>query len=389
MRTILLAAAVVGAIIVFQNCGGDVPSGKPLEPSDGSSHTAPFDPVIKGPVGTENFKRGELFNYDFVPNKSQMVQTMVEVFNYSNHIGAKAIAVTASGLGFVTRKAIGQQNDANQSALEACYVISGGQPCTLLALGENFNVSRSTMANTYTFTLQDPTNVTQIPFVPIGVRSQLANEYMSASSPKALAVSLDGAYSWVANTPQFPILSAQEAARVAMERCEMMAAFSPCTLFATNDEVVFKPKQMNRVPVIEYLRLSMGNNIPGMRDQVFTAQMTNDYLPNVIQNNRFGAIYITADGRGGYAVTTSAAAADMQAQAACNANKMQFPCFKYAENQVVQNISSNLEAIVSYSMQTHCKSVPRQTCAHHRQMGCPPGSYYTLTSGSIALENCL
>lgn len=386
---VVLGFSLAASLVFFQNCGK-----KPARNSEGvgsSSQPPPLTPDIPGFVGPVDFLRGQAFNYDYVPNKSQMVQTMLDVLGYNSHTGGKAVAITADGLGYVSRKYAGMQADADRTALEGCFAISGGKPCVLLASGYNFNLNKADLASSYTFTLSTPTSLVaeQVPFVDSNARTQLINDYKAAPTPKAIAISLDGAYAWVANTPQFPIASANEARRLALERCEMMAAFTPCTLFAQDAQPVFIPTQINRTPTIDYSRSVMNTNIPGMRDAVFITNMTNDYLPQVTQQNKVGAVYITADGRGGYATNTAAVTADTDARNACEASKITYPCFRYAINQNVQNLASNLVAIAQFSISTHCRAIPRQTCAHHKSMGCPAGSYYTLSNGSVALENCL
>lgn len=382
----IVAVCLVSALMFFQNCGKTGGGG---EGAGASSEPSP-DPGAQGPVGTANFVRGQLFNYSYVPMKSQMVQTMIDTFGYYNYSGAKAVAIAENGLGFAVRRAVGQHEDARRGALEGCFAISGGKPCVLIADGFNFNLDFAGFSPaSFTFTMTAPTTLSadKVPFLPSNTRTQVINDYKLSASPKALAVSLDGAYAWVAHTAQFAILSVAEARRVALERCELMAAFSPCTLFAENDTVVFNPLQINRTPIIDYTRTTMANDIPGMRAQVFTNNMTNDYLPKVT-TNKSGAIYITADGRGGYGINDTAATADSDARVACEANKINHSCFRYAINQAIQGVAANLEAITKYSMNTHCKSMPRQTCAHHKQMGCPGGAYYTLSGGPVATENC-
>lgn len=381
----------VSTVLAFQNCGTKGPGAIADNNSSGGSGQPPPGPGGNPPIGNENFKKGEAFNYAYIPNKSQMVEVMINVFGYYGYSGAKAVAIASSGLGFVTRKAAGAQDDANRTALEGCFAISGGQPCALVAVGNAFNLNRNDLNNSYTFTMSQPLTIdaNSLPFINLNNRATVAAQYNASLSPKALAVSVDGAYAWVAHTTQFPITSVQEARRVAMERCEMMAALSPCTLVAENSTVVFNPALINRTPLVEYLRLTMANNIPGMRDQVFSQAMTNDYLPKVAINTNRGAIYITADGKGGYGISTTESVADADALQACQQVQGNFPCFKYAVNNVVQNIAPNLTAIKFFSLETHCKSVPRLNCAHHKAMGCPGGMYYTTATGPVVLENCL
>lgn len=386
----IAAVLLFSSLVFFQNCGAR--SNKAAEATGQSAEPLP-DPSVPGPAGSSDFKKGQLFNYDYIPAKTQMVQNMIDSLGYYAHSGAKAVALAPNGLGFVTRRAAGLQDDASRSALEGCFAISGGKPCSLVAVGYNFAVDLAEIGTSFDFTMATPApglSGEKVPFLLTATRNQLIQEYKMAASPKALAIALDGTYSYVAHTAQFPILSPNEARRLALERCELSAAFSPCTVFAQDDQIVFNPLQLNRTPVIDYTRTQLATNIPGMRDQVFTNNMTNDYLPKVTTQGLSGAIYITADGRGGYSTNASAATVDGDAKATCDANKVIYPCFRYAINQGIQNFAGNLVAISQYSINTHCKSMPRQSCANHRQMGCPPGSYYTMSgSGGLpALENC-
>lgn len=386
----LAAVLLFSSLVFFQNCG---PRSNKAAEATGQSAEPPPDPSIPGPPGPPDFKTGQLFNYDYIPAKTQMVQTMIDSLGYYAHQGAKAVAVAPNGLGFVTRRPAGLQEDASRAALEGCFAISGGKPCSLVAVGHNFAVDLAEIGTSFDFTMSTPTpglTPEKLPFLLSATRTQVINDYKVAGTPKALAIALDGTYAFVAHTTQFPILSVNEARRLALERCELSAAFSPCTLYALDDQIVFNPLQLNRTPVIDYARTQLATNIPGMREQVFTNNMTNDYLPKVTTQGLSGAIYITADGRGGYATNANAATVDGDARATCDANKIVYPCFRYAINQGIQNFAASLVAISQYSLNTHCKAMPRQTCAHHRAMGCPPGSYYTMSGGGglPAIENC-
>lgn len=371
--------------LLFQNCGGGPQAAGPTNVSSSSP-----TPGGGTPVGGPNFRKGEVFNYNYLPNKSQMLDVMMSTYGYMGFNGAKAVAVTASGLGFVTRKSSGTQEDANKAALEGCFAISGGQPCALVATGDVFNVSLSNLASSYTFTMAyKPTLAADsIPFVAVAQRAQLATDYGVAPTPKALAVSIDGAYSWASNSPTLPLANLAEAKRLALERCEMMAAVTPCTLVAEDATMVFNPASINRTPQIDYYKATLADAIPGMRTAVFNVQMNQDYIPRVDRREQ-GVVYITADGRGGYAISNSAATAENDARAACLQNQSSQPCFRYAINRVIQPLAQNLVAIKNYSMDLHCRTVPRLDCAAHLAMGCAGGaSYYVMTGNQVTLSVC-
>lgn len=388
---VLPAALVVGSIltvtVLFQNCGGGVQAARP---SNYSSSVNPPTPGGPPAPGGANFRKNELFNPNYLPNKTPMLETMLTGYNYQGYSGAKAVAITQTGLGFVTRKPSGSQADANQAALEGCYAISQGQPCALIATGDVFNYSLAELSSKYTFTMQTPLQLsaTAIPFVNSAQRAQVANDYGVAPSPKALAISIDGAYSWASNSATLPLVDINEARRLALERCEMMAAVTPCTLVAENNTMVFTPNAINRTPAIDYYKATLADAIPGMRAAVFNVQMNQDYIPKVDRTEK-GVVYITADGRGGYAVSASAATSENDANAACQGNAGSQPCFRYAINRVIQPLQLNLVAIKNYSMDLHCKTVPRVNCAAHIEMGCPANdNYYVINGNQVVRTLC-
>jgi hypothetical protein len=277
------------------------------------------DPVV--PTGPA-WAKGSPFNYDDLPStmKSQMVRVQLNALGYAGFTGLKAVAITADGLGLVRRgHGTMTQDDVNKNALEGCYAISGGKACSLIAAGDTWNVSGADLATSFLYTLPVPTaiNAASIPFIAPSEATALASAYNAAAMPKAIALSLDGSYFWVADTTDKPLANVDEAKRLALERCELGAAAIPCTLFAQDNAVVFNPVAINRALIIDYARTTLMTNIPGMRQSDFTSVMQNDYLKNV---GKGGAVYITADGHGGYVfgLAGGAAAIDSTAKANCN-----------------------------------------------------------------------
>jgi hypothetical protein len=321
-----------------------------------------------------------------------MVQVQLSSLGYAAFTGLKAVAITADGLGFVRRgHGTMTQDDVNKNALEGCYAISGGKACSLIATGDTWNVSGADLATSFLYTLPAPTaiNAASIPFIAPSEATAAASAYNAAAMPKAMALSLDGAYFWVTNTAGAPVANAAEAQRLALERCELNAAAIPCTIFAQDNTVVFNPVAINRAPVIDYARTTLMTNIPGMRQSDFTSVIQNDYLTKGGATS--GAVYITADGHGGYAYGQgSATANDTTAKANCDARTTTaYPCFKYAVNTTLQPLTPNLVSVKTYGLDIHCKVVPRATCAAHKAVGCPAGGqYYTIQAGLVALETC-
>jgi hypothetical protein len=386
-----LAAGALAVLLMFQNCGQGLQSASIAGSNSGASGTPPPDGgILVPPPGGTSFAKGDAFNYNSLPNKSQMLQTQIDQLGYTAYAGVKAIAVNAQVLAYIARKGSGVQSDANTSALEGCFALGGGSPCALIAVGDKFEISSADLPASYTFTMTAPTALTgaSIPFVMPNIRNSIASMYGSASSPKALVFSVDGAYNWVTASDTPAVTTLAEARRVALERCELNAAVTPCTVFAENDTVVFNPAAINRTPAIDYARTAVMTNVPGMKETHYNS-LVQPYLTNVNGTTVHGVIYIAGDGAGGLAYNSSATTAETNAKNFCEANVSSgFTCFRYAVDKTVQSVAANLFALKNFPV-PHCKSVPRATCAAHRAMGCGPGMYYTMNGTAPALENCL
>lgn len=387
MKKLMMVFSIVVSftpVFFFQNC------------SSGAVDPAVATPTPQG-SNTDNWRSGDNFVYANVPQtyRSQMVETTLAALNYSSYPYSKAVAITANGLGFARLGAAGSaQSEINTRALETCFAISGGQPCALLASGSTFAVSRSDLPNSFTFRLSAPAAMANIPFMSSTTASQVANLYLAAATPKALAIGMDGTYFYTSNSASTPIANTAEASRVALERCELSATITPCTLFAIdNNFTVFSAAFFNRTPSIDYSRTALATNIPGIRDAVFAQAIQNDYLSRVNGTTVFGAIYVTSAGTLGYAYGADATAADNNARTQCVNNNASgntnFPCFRYASSRLLSPMASNLAAIRTMGMDFHCKAIPRSSCAAHRQMGCITGQFYTGNFGSVSLENCM
>lgn len=391
---IVAASCVAACLLAFQNCGRGMQSASWTGDNNGSSSLSLptlIPPTTTLPVSPPaTFAKGDTFNYASVPNPTPMMQTQIEKLAYSAYTGTKAIAVNAQGLGFVVRKDGGTQSDANKMALEGCFVLGGGSPCALLAVGDKFEVSSSELAASYTFTMTAPSTISAatIPFVMPNLRASIGDLYTRAAAPKALVFSVDGAYMWVTASDSTPVTSVAEARRVALERCELTAAITPCTVFAENSTVVFNPTAINRTPVIDYSRTTLMTNVPGMKDAHFTS-IVQPYIDSVDGTLVRGSIYIAGDGAGGMAYNVNAATAETNAKSLCEMNVAAgFSCFRYALDKNVQNVALNLFALKSFP-ELHCQVVPRASCAAHKAMGCNGGNYYVMDGATPKLQSCL
>lgn len=391
---IVAASCITACLLAFQNCGKGMQSASWTGDNNGASST-PLPVLI--PPGTTTpttpanptFNKGDAFNYASLPNPTPMLQTQIEKLGYGSYTGSKAIAINVQGLGFVARKGTATQADTNKMALEGCFALGGGLPCALIATGDKFELSSSALSSAYTFTMTAPTaiNAATIPFVMPNIRASIGELYSQAASPKALVFSVDGAYIWVTGSDSTPVTSVAEARRVALERCELTAAITPCTVFAENSSVVFNPSSINRTPVIDYSRTALMTNVPGMKDAHFSS-IVQPYIDAVDGVNVRGSIYIAGDGAGGMAYNTSAATAETNAKNLCEMNvSAGFTCFRYALDENVQNVALNLFALKNFP-ELHCQTVPRANCAAHKAMGCNGGNYYVMDGATPKLQTC-
>ncbi len=342
-----------------------------------------IESIVNPPPPPGPFKAGDPFDYTRVSPSSQMVATMLTGLGYAASTAPKAVAIDSSGLGFASIKVGGTQADADRAALEACFVIGGGTPCASLASGDTFAVDDSALPSSFTFTLATPTALTQMPYVTDAVRTSDVAAYDAVTTFKAIAISLDGTVAAVNSTDV--VASQAEANRIVLERCEMTAVMTPCTLFAEGSAIAFAPATTNWTPQIDYSRRTVETDLPGTTAANYTAHIP-AYLSGLTSGYQ-GAIYIAADGDGGDAWETTATAAETTALAYCNDYVTAgFHCFEYASDRTIVMGPANLAAYATTAV--HCDSMPRIDCAAHSSMGCAAGSYYTTHAGGVTLETC-
>lgn len=393
LPAVSLSVLAISVLLAFQNCAEPLPHGAVIYEQGMGSGGTPL-PGTPGPLPTlpssANWVAGDAFNYPDLPAamQSQMVLTQLVELGYAGYTGPKAVAVSASGLGMVRRALAGvTQAQVEKMALDSCYAISGGQPCMVIAYGNAWKVSRATLNNPFTYKLAAPTTISAatIPFLAPADAASGASSYNSAATPKAMAVSMDGNYMWVAQSASSPLADLAEARRLALERCELAAGAIPCTLFAENATVVFTPANVNRTFAIDYARTSVSTNIPGMKAATYNTYVRDNYLLN--GGTTMGSIFISASGSAGIYYGT--VDAEQQAKSYCESTVSPgLPCFKYAVNAAIQPVAANTASRRIYGLNMHCKVVPRISCAAHRTSGCPVGQYYTIQSSNVVLTSC-
>jgi hypothetical protein len=373
---LLMSVSLV--VITSTGCVGTIET-ENLSPPDAAPPTPPA-PVDAPP---DRFKVGDPFDYGLVSPQSQMIATMLKSWSYTASTAPKAIAINKLGLGFVSIKPNSGEGDPVRTALEGCFVIGGGLPCTILADGNVFSVSDHALAraDSYNFQLASPATLADLPFVTTKVRTTDVAAYAAASGFKAIAVSVDGTTS----ITQGQVVGSQgEVNRIMLERCEMQAALTPCLLFATGNTPVLDVSHPTFVPQIDFARTTVQTNLPGTTNQNFN-QFIPSYL-NDVNSGLAGAIFLAPRGQGAAFTGNNASA---NAKATCTAHLVPGdpPCFPYATGRTITFKATDLAAYKT-SADVHCLAMPRANCAAHMAIGCSAGMLYTTHTGSVALEAC-
>lgn len=383
----LIFVAMACSITLFQNCAESLP-----------------DQVYQNlpSASSNNFKSGETFDYSRVTNQSQMVQTMLTSYNYMTASGSKAVAIAASGLGFVALSQ-GTQADANLAALAGCYHITGGMPCALLVEGNLFKAAGSALDYSYrAASIQGPYGATTVvPFLSSAAHATLFSSYASAPEPKAIAISLDGTVVPVTNTNLTvgyngtpasikPIAAIGDARQAALERCEMMATITPCSILAENMNIVLSLGSPERSPQLSFSLASVTRDVmPGQTKNVIVSEINNRYLTSTSP----GSIWISANGKYGLDKDGSATTASANAKRTCengNTELALYPCIEYGASAGISSAWNPTNVLRAYrnNPSLHCKAVPRVSCAAHRSVGCPAGGQYYTTMSGLTLETC-
>lgn len=366
-------------------------TGSPLPAGTSGKTTSPApttdDPNTDSP--TLAFHKGDAFDYGKVRAPSQMIVTMLASFGYASSAAPRAVAVNADGLGYVAVKpAAAQQAEAEQAALQACYVIGGAKPCVLLATAGAFAIDETDLAKP-TFVLDAPTALANVPFA-LAVDAKIAlQRYSSIGGKKAIAVSLDGLVVPAPTASGITAASDAEASRIALETCEMQAVMAPCTIFAVGNAVAFDPKAANAKLQVPYANTTVKDEVPGLSLAIFTSAIKSDYLANV-NGGKQGAIFISRDGNGGYAYGNQLASAQTTARTNCAANASSADaCVLYATGSQVVFKPSSIVALAVGGQELACKATPRLDCSQHASIGCAAGGrYYTTHAGGVKLEDC-
>jgi hypothetical protein len=280
------------------------------------------------------------------------------------------------------------QAQVDNNAIQACYAATG-LPCALIASGNAFAIGSAELPTSFTYKLTKPASVTAstIPFVYPTNASSLASAYNAATAPKALAISPTGSYYWVGSSASSPLTIAQ-ARKLALERCELSSAYSPCTIFAENATVTFNPAVIGRTPAINYALKTLGTHIPAVRPEAIPSIL--DFHKQRLAQGWLGAVAIHPNGAYATYYASTQAVANSSALSSCQSYASSTsPCLIYATGNTLPPLGTRIHPY-TYNKNLHCKAVPRNSCTSHKGMGCTaPGQYYIVTSGVVSLETCL
>jgi hypothetical protein len=388
---IICSIIVVGVLFLnFQNCSnssdnrGPASSVEQLE-SQTDSGTEVESETPESTIAP-TFKAEDDFNIALVKPLTAMLKTQHQELNYTKFLGAKAIAINKNGIGFVSLKAEGHDEEAKRTALQSCFSIGRGQPCALLAVGNKFVVSSAELPASYKFFVDKKSILDDdIPFATDSKTDTVLASYKLAKSPKALAISLDGALISVTSDSEVG-LNKTIAKNLALQRCELRASISPCAVYAVNDDVVFDPANMESAPSIDYYRTKVEKSIPGVSPDRFQKMIGNKYLKNLKKSH--GAIFVTKSGEVATAMSSvSQVDANEKARKKCQEFSSRSSCFQYAEKTRVLNLVTNLSANM-FSHKIHCTVVPRRNCQDHVAMGCKGKNVYILDKGVPQRVRC-
>ncbi|MBX3021172.1 MAG: hypothetical protein KF799_05790 [Bdellovibrionales bacterium] len=384
-RLTLLCVTLGAGVFAFQACK---PVGSAMKANVEQSSG---DPNAPRPI--VDFRAGDTFRYYNLPYPSSMMEKLLSKWNYENSTSTRAVAIAQNGLGYVSILAGAQQMDVDKMALEGCYALSR-LPCALVARGVSFALNSADLDSSFTYQFSDTTTMSAaaIPFVNPPARASLLTIYQARTSPKAMAVSVDGVFTIADSDSGTALESDAEAKRLALERCELTAMIVPCTLVFVNDTVAFKGKELNAIPATDYTRTVIADSIPGLRAAHFATYFTAGYLLGVdAAANVAGAVYIANNGAMGAAYSNNPstdvaqqALSDCQASAGSGVS-----CVRYGTGKNVSATAATLlPAIFKGSLDVHC-AVPRVDCSAHAKMGCPGGKLYSVvTSGVIEYKAC-
>jgi hypothetical protein len=385
MSTFFLFITLGLLTINFQNCSGfnsadygsdnevnsDGENG--LIPVTGSSGSGEPTTTVESEQLTAVFSSGDNFIGQTLVASGSFLDSLISRIGYQQYSNGKAIAVARNGLGYA---ALTTENnaEAERMAVESCNALSG-LPCAVIVSGNLFTVNSENAFDGEEYKINNYKDRRfsrdEIPMAASRVRSSATvNNFINAPGFKALAISPTGGLYAVYTT--INSLTMTDVRRMAVQRCELEAAITPCALYAENDTVVFDPSTWYKNSSINF----SNNNVlaeppPASR---FGALAAIEKLLEEVGREKY-AIYITPDGYGFFGKhETDVESARSQALAECETGNHSTRCIPYASSTGVNISTNDLISKRDYA-ELFCKTV-RYSCTAHLEMGCSRGAQY-------------
>ena len=387
----LLLLSLVILTINFQNCSG-VSSSNYGDTDTVSDRTGsvvddvlPVTPVTPNPNDetgvTATFAVGDAFNGQDLVSSGSFIDTLIETIGYAHYGSGKAIAVATSGLGYA---ALSESSniEAERMAVESCNFLSG-ESCALIVSGNSFSIASNDIANNLEYKLDGlkgkAFSASEIPMASTVKRdTAMVRNFTNAPGNKALAVSATGAL-YAAYTTTYTLTEA-DVSRMAVQRCELESAITPCALYAVNTRVEFDSRAFMKKGSINY----SNNDVlalppPASRASALVAI---ENLLNEVGQDKY-AIYTTPNGYGYFgADETDNVKADAVAKGHCESGVHGTRCILYASSRGVHISPDSTKAKMNFGA-LFCK-VPRYSCAEHLAAGCmDKADYWVQDSSSL------
>jgi hypothetical protein len=387
----LLFLSLAILTINFQNCSGlsssnygdnDAVTDREGSVVDDILPITPTTPTPNDETGlTAIFSVGDSFNGQDLVSSGSFVDSMVERVGYVTYGSGKAIAVASSGLGYVALTG-GTNLEAERMAVESCNLLATDS-CALIISGNSFVIDSTDVLNNMEYKLDGlkgkAFSASEIPMASTAKRdTAMVRNFMNAPGNKALAVSITGALYAAYTTTH--TLSESDVSRMAVQRCELESAITPCVLYALNTRVEFNPRGWMKKGSINY----SNNDVlalppPASRATALTSITT---LLDEVGQKKY-AIYATPNGYGYFGRhDNDNAEAEKLAKGYCEAGVHGSRCILYASTRGVHINPEDSKAKMNFNG-LYCKS-PRYSCADHRAAGCTEnGDYWVQDSSSL------
>lgn len=339
----------------------------------------PVTPTVEAAGLTAVFAAGDTFTGQSLVSAGSFLDSLIITIGYPAFSTGKAIAIANNGMGYAALTG-STDAEAERMAMESCNFLSG-RSCALIVSGNTFVAASDQVFAGEDYILQDLTGEgfdrDQIPMARNLVRqSTVVSNFINAPGNRALAISpTGGLYAvYTINTT----LTLEEVRRMAVQRCELESAITPCALYAENTEVVFNPEAFMKRSSINFAN----NNVvalppPASREGALTAIQI---LLNDIDREKY-AMYITPNGYGYFGThATDVEQARAEALSRCESGIHGKRCIPYSSSTGVNFSVNDLIAKQNYAG-LFCKTV-RYSCSEHIAMGCSLGSQYWVQNPS-------